>query len=35
MRKDNPLFINITTRGFPRGSYLEKKIEQAKAAIEG
>lgn len=34
--KDEPLFINCTTQGFSRdGCYLDKKIEYAKAVIEG
>lgn len=34
--KDEPLFINCTTQGFSRdGCYLDKKIEHAKAVIEG
>lgn len=33
--KDEPLFMNCTTQGFNRGCYLDKKIETAKAIIEG
>ena len=30
-----PLFLNCTTQGFNRGCYLDKKIADAKAIIEG
>lgn len=33
--KEQPLFINCTTQGFNRDCYLDKKIEQAKAVING
>lgn len=33
--KDEPLFMNCTTQGFNRDCYLDKKIETAKAVIEG
>lgn len=33
--KPEPLFMNCTTQGFNRGCYLDKKIETAKAIING
>lgn len=33
--KDEPLFLNCTTQGFNRDCYLDKKIETAKAVIDG
>lgn len=33
--KDEPLFLNCTTQGFNRDCYLDKKIEKAKAVIDG
>lgn len=33
--KEQPLFMNCTTQGFNRGCYLDKKIEFAKAVING
>lgn len=33
--KTQPLFMNCTTQGFNRGCYLDKKIEKAKAIING
>lgn len=33
--KDEPLFLNCTTQGFNRDCYLDKKIETAKAVING
>lgn len=33
--KHQPLFMNCTTQGFNRGCYLDKKIEAAKAIING
>ena len=33
--QDEPLFINCTTQGFNRGCYLDKKIEYAKAVLDG
>lgn len=33
--KDEPLFLNCTTQGFNRDCYLDKKIETAKAIING
>jgi phage terminase large subunit-like protein len=33
--KDEPIFLNCTTQGFNRDCYLDKKIETAKAVIEG
>lgn len=33
--KEEPLFLNCTTQGFNRDCYLDKKIETAKAIIEG
>lgn len=33
--KEEPMFINCTTQGFNRDCYLDKKLETAKAIIEG
>ena len=33
--KEEPLFMNCTTQGFNRDCYLDKKIEKAKAVING
>lgn len=33
--KEEPLFINCTTQGFNRGCYLDNKLVQAKAVING
>ena len=33
--REDPLFINITTQGFNRDCYLDKKLEKARKVIDG